>query len=159
MSRHPAVDALVGEAVAVANSILQGHTSAYRGAKRLWAISSTLALLHEEWTSSLAWPPNGRTYPTRAKRMSAKSSRQRIDSVRAGVGRWLSQTSKREGSYQTSSFPEAIKKRHPAGRARYGIASGYLSGRCEICIGSKKSLLCSNSPTHRYQPLVSPSGG
>jgi hypothetical protein len=48
VSTEPAADALVEEAVAVANSILQGETDPYRGAKRLWAMEVALVLVEED---------------------------------------------------------------------------------------------------------------
>ena len=48
MSSEPAVDALIEDAVGVANSILQGETDPYRGAKRLWAVEVELAAVEED---------------------------------------------------------------------------------------------------------------
>jgi hypothetical protein len=48
VSVEPEVDALVERAVAIANSILQGETDPYRGAKQLWSINLALMGLDED---------------------------------------------------------------------------------------------------------------
>jgi hypothetical protein len=48
VSDDPAVSALVADAVAIADGILQGEVDAYRAAKRLWSIGVDLVPLEED---------------------------------------------------------------------------------------------------------------
>ena len=70
------------------------------------------------------------------------------------------QTRSSASSYQTSSWPGAIRNRQPGGSARYGRTSGIRDSRCSTCKGSKKSSSWPSSvPGQRYQPFVGPDGG